>query len=210
MAWHPSAYAPSLVEFQQAPELPPEPLYAPEARRLLDAILLHPGADEPRWNYAGWLESQRDPAGEFLKLQLANQHPERQQELLNQHGEEWRQRLARWAAEDLVYRRGMVEELSLAGRCFIARGAELFVHLPLRSIRFVAVQHIWAEFLACPTLARLQRIDLSHNALGPHEARLLVQCPYLNPRQELKLTGNPFGVEGLAILAEKFPPESFP
>lgn len=73
MARHPSAYAPTANEV-----LMPEPIPRPtirmtaDERRLMDAILDNPDADEPRLQFAEWVEARDPERAVFIRHQLVN------------------------------------------------------------------------------------------------------------------------------------------
>ena len=110
--------------------------------------------------------------------------------------------LADFGARDLDVREGVVVGLSLTGRAFVSLSEELFVVAPqLEAVRFIAVRHLLGEFVRCANLARLRRIDLSGNRLGPAGVELLARCEYLGSLQSLDLTANAVTDEGARDLA---------
>jgi len=168
-------------------------------RGLLDDVLANPDDDEPRSRHAEWLSSKGDRRGQFIHQQL---EAAMQGTTSPAPDPAWLAVFAPWSAEDIVFRRGFAEEMSLTGRSFISLGAGLFQTTPLRSVRFVAVQHIFAELMACPLLARLRRIDLWGNQIGPAGVAALAACPHLGGLRELNLSRNGLGDEGaLQILS---------
>ncbi|MDB4955196.1 MAG: hypothetical protein JWO36_2765 [Myxococcales bacterium] len=67
---------------------------------LLDAIFEAPEEDAPRLVYADWLQQRSDVRGEFIALQVARAHGpakrgarQREQALLEEHGDAWRNAL---------------------------------------------------------------------------------------------------------------------
>jgi hypothetical protein len=83
----------------------------------------------------------------------------------------------------------------MSGRDFITRGTTREV------VRLVAVQPFVRELAACPHLARLRRLDLTGNRIGPDGARVLAESPHLGGLRELGLNGNAIGADGAAALA---------
>ncbi|HEY2147185.1 MAG TPA: TIGR02996 domain-containing protein, partial [Pirellulales bacterium] len=107
----------------------------------LQAILADPEDDAPRLIYADWLEERGDPRGEFIRLQCALERlsatdparPDLEDEagdLLYQHEQEWTAPLQGIASE-WRFRRGFIEEVSIAGEEFVARGDSLFNVSPI-------------------------------------------------------------------------------
>jgi uncharacterized protein (TIGR02996 family) len=98
-------------------------LHEREARSaaLLDAIHADPDADAPRLVYADWLASLGHPRGEFIGLQLARQlgdpPSEREQALLERHGDEWAGPLhAVTSPLGRVFERGFLTAVSIEAR----------------------------------------------------------------------------------------------
>jgi type IV pilus assembly protein PilB len=96
----------------------------------LGAIYAEPDDDAHRLAYADWLEERGDPRGEFIHVQcwLARMDDgdphysrlrEREQELLDQHREEWLGEL-RSLARQSTFRRGFLDEVALEPRAFLA------------------------------------------------------------------------------------------
>ena|GEM_PF-3282006 len=200
IARHPSGYAPTLAELN-APRSRLIPLGA-EEQALLAAVSAEPESDTPRLRYADWLDARDPVRAEFIRLQLANTASPRCTELLARHAAEWNARYAPWSAEDIEYRRGFAEAMSLSGRAFISGGERLFHLTPLRAVRFVAVQHIWGEFVACPMLNRLCSMNLWGNAIGDDGAILLAACPYLSSLRELNLARNALSDAGAQAILQ--------
>jgi uncharacterized protein (TIGR02996 family) len=172
----------------------------PHERALLDAVLADPDADEPRLRYAEWLHSAW---GEFIIAQV-KQEQIRRQTGRDSRGtaaveEDWVRKgalrrplawLAPWSARDVVFRRGFAEAMSLSGRAFISISDGLFRTTPLRGVRLVAVAPYTDELAHTPNLAKLDRLDLSGNWIGPAGVRELANSPHLTRLRELDLTAN--------------------
>jgi uncharacterized protein (TIGR02996 family) len=214
MAWNPSYRAPHPSELLSPdPFVPPgPPPMTPHERDLLDAVLADPDADEPRLRYAEWYDRLDDERGEFIRLQIAladelrDAQPgginptARQAELLATHRDRWCAPLAPWSARDVVFRRGFAESMSLAGRAFISISDGLFRTTPLRDVRLVAVAPFLKELARTPNLARLDRLDLSGNWIGPAGVRELAGSPYLTRLRALDLSRNGLGPDGVREL----------
>jgi uncharacterized protein (TIGR02996 family) len=162
----------------------------PHERELLDAVLADPDADEPRLRYADWFDSQGDERGEFIRLQIGAGSPDRERDLLDAHVARWLAAFAPWSARDVVFRRGFAEAMSLAGRAFISISDGLFRTTPLRDVRLVAVAPYLDELARTPNLAKLDRLDLSGNWIGPDGLRELLTSPWLGQLRSLSLADN--------------------
>ena len=94
-------------------------------------------------------------------------------------------------ARDVGPRGGPVTSLSLAGRTFVAFPDALFRLAPqLQEVRFVGVRHILDEFVRCPAVGRLRKIDLTGNRIGAAGAALLATCEHFADLRVLDLTRN--------------------
>jgi uncharacterized protein (TIGR02996 family) len=195
------------------------PAMDPEERRLLDAVLADPDADEPRARFADWCASVGDPRGEFIRGQVAEasggalarrEATDSVDTATTTAGcadsgtataglrPAAGRVFAPWGAKDLVYRRGFVESLSLSGRAFINLGASLFRLTPLREVRLVAVAPFLGELAGCPHLAHLARLDLTGNRIGVEGIRLLIGSPFVRNLRELVLVRNDVTAADLA------------
>lgn len=211
LARSPSYRAPRAADLHdpntfQPPQLPP---MSENERRLLDAVLHNPDADEPRLAYADWAERQGyHERAKLIRSQvqahLSGASPERDGST-SDCGSAMptvnTDRFAPWAARDFVVRRGFVEGMSLSGRAFISAGGALFRLAPLREVRLVAVQPFLDELARCPHLAGVRRLDLSGNRIGSAGARSLAGSHRLDRLSELVLSGNDLGTDGIAAVA---------
>src|SRR5690348_15458846 len=102
----------------------------------LQAVLDNPHDDQPRLDYAHWLDDCCDPRGEFIRVQcllasLPAANPQvleletRQRELLVEFERQWVGGIAE-LADWWVFRRGFIEEIAIASARFIEHGEELF------------------------------------------------------------------------------------
>lgn len=184
VAWNPSHLAPYPAELlHPGPFTPPgPPALSSEERALLDAVLADPDADEPRLRYADWCDQHNDPRGAFIRVQLEEFHRgERKDEIPYSSSSSsapsavkqvlhW---LAPWSAEDVIFRRGFAEALSLSGRAFISLGDGLFRTAPIRDVRLVAIAPYVEELAQSPNLAKLRRFDLRGNGISDAAAEQL-------------------------------------
>lgn len=181
---------------------PGPPVMSAEERALLDAVLADPDADRPRLRYAERLDRCGDPRGEFIRLQISRANPERERDLLAAHFDEWVAPFAPWSAEDVVFRRGFAEAMSLSVRAFISIGDGLFRTAPVRDVRLVAVQPFMAELARAPNLARLDRLDLRGNWIGPDGVKALAGSPYLARLRALDLSHNGLSLDDVQPLLD--------
>lgn len=212
IARNPSRFAPR-VEDVQAPSTfvgPTAPVISPAERPHLDAVLADPDSDAPRCAYAGL----GGPRGEFIRTQLAIARElragdvppvelfDREHHLLTTHTPEWTAPLVEWGAKDAVFRRGFIERLSLSGRSFISLGRTLFDFLPLRGVRLVAVKWYLDELARADHLARLTRLDLSDNRIGPAGLATLLSSPHVGRLTHLNLSANDLDDDSVSSLAD--------
>jgi uncharacterized protein (TIGR02996 family) len=126
---------------------------------------------------------------------------DRERELLAAHGSRWCAPFAPWSARDIEFRRGFAEAMSLTGRAFVSLGDGLFRTTPLRDVRLVAVAPFLDELARTANLAKLDRLDLSGNRVGPAGVRELAGSPHLARLRELDLTANDLDAAAAAALA---------
>jgi uncharacterized protein (TIGR02996 family) len=204
MAWNPSYRAPHPSELLDPdPFVPPgpPPMTAHE-RSLLDAVLADPDADEPRLRYAEWYDRLGDPRGELIRVQIHGGPSSRESELLAAYSAGWLAPFEPWSARDVVFRRGFAEAMSLAGRAFISISNGLFRTTPLRDVRLVAVAPYMDELALAPNLAKLERLSLAGNYVGPEGVRELVGSPHLVGLRELDLSRNDLDAAAAAALTD--------
>ncbi len=175
LARRPSYRGPDVSELARAdvPDVPPGAT-APEERRLLAAVLADPTADGPRLAFADYCDKLGDPRGPFIRAQLADPTAQVPAEIAAAA----REHFAAVSAEDLVWRRGFVEGMSLAGRAFVSLGPWIARQTPWNEVRLVAVQPYLGELAATPHLAQLRTLDLRGNRIGSAGLATLSASPY--------------------------------
>ncbi len=89
----------------------------------------------------------------------------------------------------------------IAGRAFIAHGAELARRGKLTDVQIVAVAPFLAELAACPHLAAVASLDLAGNRIGAAGLAILLASPYLVNVTRLDLRANDLGDAGAVLLA---------
>jgi uncharacterized protein (TIGR02996 family) len=196
---------------------------------LLRAVLDDPENDQPRLAYAALLEGRSNPRGEFIRLQCALANGEfddstrplllrREQELLERFGQEWLGSL-RGLVLQWTYRRGFLEQATVACRDFLARAEELFAreperHLHLIEIDFdpdrISLENPWGTIdqvtalAASPFLDRLATLDGSPaRSMRNGDAKLatLLASPYLGQLTSLIARRCSLSEAGAAALA---------
>jgi hypothetical protein len=90
----------------------------------------------------------------------------------------------------------------IAGRAFIAHGAELARRGRLKTVQLVAVAPFLAELANCPHLAAVESLDLARNRMGPAGLAALLGSPYLTALVRLDLSFNDLGDTGALQLAK--------
>jgi uncharacterized protein (TIGR02996 family) len=175
-----------------------------------DAILDDPANDELRSLYAGWLEGEGDPLGDFIRTQCAlaespGNDPaslaleQRERDLLIAHEAEWAGELANhvhwW-----TFRRGFVNEIAASAGAFVASAPRLFRMAPIQVVHLDGVRDCIDSLAASPYLARIRFLDLSDNMLGNRSIRILAQSPWLRNLRGLNLSSTLLSDSGLAAL----------
>ncbi len=189
MAWAPSYRAPRLRDVQNLSGSPLPQVTAKE-RELLDAILENIDATEPRRAYADFVSGER---GAFIRRQLEGDVDTIVPASASLP-------FAAWEARDLIFRNGFAEGMSLAGRCFISRGAELLRFTPLRELRLVAIAPFMDELAICPHLSRIESLNLWGNHIETEGVRQLVKSPFLTQLRHLNLRRNSLDAEAIREL----------
>ncbi len=161
---------------------------------LFQAILDDPDNDTPRLVYADWLEENGNAdRAEFIRVQcelatIAGDHPSRrtlmirEDELLVQHGETWRQDVAKWARRNSRFSRGFIASIRCTPKQFLKGGNGLVQRTPLRELSsFYGNSQEYLELASCPAVGRIQSIRGVH----PGHVLCLAGSPHLGSLQEL-------------------------
>jgi uncharacterized protein (TIGR02996 family) len=177
----------------------------------LTAIRDFPHDIEPRLRFAGLLEDDNNPRGEFIRTQcdlekLSVRNPiridleTRERELLADHEDEWLGPLAGivdWA----VFRRGFVEEIAISAKAFLQHADRILAWGPIPEVHFQGADRKMPELAACPALANVTFLDLSDNYLRDVGVKTLVQSPHLGRLEGLNLGSTGIGDQAARALA---------
>ncbi len=154
---------PEIDEDDAAQWQPRQPNAAADLAALLAEVHQHPDEDDPRAVYADALIESGDPRGEFINLQLADTPTSRKQarRMLREHGEHWLDPDLAQVTKTVVYRRGFVEEITLAQNS-------------------AADPDVWARAKQSPQLATVRAVHRGSGNRRHHEdfvASLAEQAP---------------------------------
>ncbi len=197
------------------------------ADAFLQEILAHPDDDAPRLIFADWLEEQGDAssiaraefirvqcalAGGHLLLQRRNKLERRQQEILDEYGNEWARPIRR-VVRSWNYHRGFIGEVAMLAHAFLQHAARLFRRVPIQHLRLEMYPwpREWTSFMQPISMAsladskhlrRLRSLDLTENRLTSEAVRALVVSEHLTSLTALNLSHNRIGDGGIRALAD--------
>jgi uncharacterized protein (TIGR02996 family) len=184
---------------------------------LLRAILEDPGDDDPRLAYADWLDEHGDPdRADFIRVQIRRARlaegdsqqralAATEQQLLQAHGDVWRQSLPRWARDGATFQRGFVERVSADAWEFMRGGARLLARHPVRrvSLHFdIEDRRVLRALAQSRLLLRISALDLSECSLYEGGVGILAESPNLRHLRSLAVRGNEIGSQGARLLAD--------
>jgi uncharacterized protein (TIGR02996 family) len=182
-----------------------------EEKAFLQAILSQPDEDTPRLIFADWLEEQGDPRGELIRLlcalaPLGRWDPQRPaletqaQELLQEHAAAWLGELASVALA-WKFERGL-PVLTVRAADFLTHGEMICQEYGVQAVRLIDTAPHIKGLAACPHLAGLASLDLSHQFdLHDREIAILAASPYLTHLTALDIGYTMLGDVGLGALA---------
>src|SRR5262249_34177619 len=126
----------------------------------------------------------------------------REEALLAEHRKEWIKPL-RGIWKVLRFRRGFVEAMILTAQRFLERGERLFRLSPVRDVRITEIDHSMVPALAaCPHLAFLRGLSLSHGGLEVSTFQTLAASPHLARLTAFNFCSNYLGLDGIRTLVE--------
>lgn len=178
---------------------------------LWSAILENPHDNQPRLDFAHWLDERDHPRGEFIRLQIELESlplssplrlelEAREHELLADHEREWLgdlDPLVDWA----VFHRGFPSEIATSADLFLRHGAAIVKKAPIAMVHLDRARDRARELAACESLRQIGFLDLSNNHLRDHGVRLLAESPHVGSLEGLNLTSTACGDAGARALA---------
>lgn len=181
---------------------------------LLRAVLQDPDDDGPRLAYADWLESKGDPRGKFIRCDLEIAALKRQDPsarvpakltswrgfLLGEHKKAWFAPF-RGLADEVQYRRGFVELVTLDAARFLEVGDDIFALAPVRHANLTGTKTVFADLCNSPLLGRLRSLGLSNNQLDDDDVARLAASPNAANLRWLGLSHNEIGMRGWEAIA---------
>lgn len=179
----------------------------------LASIVARPSLDEPRLAYASWLTKQKNPRGEFIRVQVALAQPDgggadrekllkREQTLLKKHADEWSGELPKWARESAPgFVRGFPEVRCDASN-WLSGGAELAKQFPLHRVNMKATAKTLPQLAKSAALRQVELLDLSHSPLDDASVAAFVTSPNLGELSALYLWRCGLGAGAARAIAE--------
>lgn len=178
-----------------------------DEQSFLEEICANPDDETPRLIFADWLEEQGNPRGEFIRVQCEmtalkktqkryKELAKREHSLLWKHEAEWTAALP-YSMRRCVFRRGFVEECSIALSYFLRNWKQVLQLTPLRQVTFNRVKDQLVKLAECPGLSRLQSIRMKnqHPRTGVEE---LARSPHLEGVESIQGRWTTEGLVGLA------------
>lgn len=190
----------------------PEPAQsAPEAPKLIDAILGAPDDDGPRLVYADWLSQHGDPRGEFIQLQCTlgrtifgslngvsktGKRPAevkalklRELELLKKYEKQWLEGIRFF--REWQWHRGFISSITGKAADFL-QGAQALSRVPLEAAELTGyVPGLRAAMGATQPHLTLRALDFRLNRLTAKTAGVL-SMPFFSRLRQLSLGENDF------------------
>jgi uncharacterized protein (TIGR02996 family) len=174
-------------------------------------IIREPENDSARLIYADWLDEQRNPRGEFIRVQialsrLASDDPRRkelesiEQSLLGKYEKIWAQPL-KGIVSGVEFRRGFVETVILDARQFVRRAQELFRLEPILGLRLLECADWIEEVAQCQELECIREVTIFAQHLGATITSSLGNSTHLPKLNKLSLVRNNLGPAGAEALA---------
>ena len=156
------------------------------------AIAAEPDDDAPRLAYANWLVSQKNPRGEFIRLQLelARMHEDdpgrlqlerRESSLLKKYARAWRDEYPKWARKDTppAFHRGFPSEIACTIGDWLKGAAALVQRWPVHTVRFRGAAEQLPRLAHSMELLRIRVLDLSYSKLDDNSLTELVNSPHV-------------------------------
>ncbi len=185
---------------------------------LLQAVLTHPHADQPRLAYADWLDQQPDPSpralAQFIRLQCSRHKllpgspaeeklRQQEQQLLSEHAEGWLAPLRQLGVIGQEFERGFLLAARADAQRFCQHASQCFRLAPLlRDLEVANLAPSLESFCKLPQLSHLWWLNLQGNPLTDEGAARLADCPYLTNVREISLADTQLGDDGLLAIVQ--------
>lgn len=181
----------------------------------IEEIRSDPSDITPRLIYADYLEDVGDPRGEFIRVQceLADSQTgqagrdalfQREQQLLDEFGDEWLRPLRQLGAEGISrssFERGLLERVRINAEQLLENGEELCRISPaLQCLSLRKLQPFAADLAKFTLPSQIHAIDLSANQLEPDSLEDLSEANWLKQISSLDLRINRLADDGIAAL----------
>lgn len=162
----------------------------------LTSVLADFDSDEARLVYADWLMQRGDPLGEFVVAQIElaggsmtgrrrRQLKKKTQQLMTANYDAWT-RVAKDVAEGWVFRRGLIDEVTLTAESFVERAATLFASHPIRKVAITDINGDAEDRVpASENLGRVRKLSLRGDGVGRTLCEALASSPHTASLQEL-------------------------
>ncbi len=191
-------------------------------QRALAAVIADPWADGPRERFAEQVAATDPERSAFIEAQLAVARARKAAAVRRRsveadalvaglpglvNGARWCGGIAPLLAYNgrcgppWRFRRGFVEEVTLPAAHFLRVAGSLYARAPILDVVLTDVKPVAAELFSSSHLARLRSLDLSVNALGDAEIRLLTRSRHLVRLRWLSLYYNDVTDDGVNALA---------
>src|SRR5262245_28486711 len=172
----------------------------PGCEPFLQTVLENPADDGAGLVYAGWLEEQGDPRGEFIRVQIElsrlkpgdstfDRLTDREMVLLGRHGTEWRAEIPEWARNGCEIRRGFVSEVMVWTRWRTGFGPELSRMTPIEKVTLSIAHEALDDFADGPDLPRIRELAILDDAMIPDDLKVLCRSPSLRQLRALLFMG---------------------
>ena len=159
-------------------------------RALLDAILADPRDTHARQVYGDLLQSEGDPRGELIAMQLANV-AEPATKLIAKHKKAWIARFGEAKGARWEFRRGFCEKLSMDLAHLATLGKAILADEPVEELSMWKVDEAkgkLATVLALPGLRRVRRLSMARSELGSADLAAVATATTLGAVEWLDLS----------------------
>lgn len=174
-------------------------------QELLAAVITAPDEDEPRLEYAEYMQRQDPELARFVELQVAagrerrrkreprfGIYPTEDRRLLEKNAARWARTIAKYTARQ-EFDRGLITEIGIEPYMFLEYGDWLLKNAPIRHVYF-GVAHKGAfpyrEVFDSPVLEKLDTIALINRNVTDDDVAAIAASPRLGSLLRLDLSDN--------------------